>query len=125
MERATPEIIARAFNRAARLIEQGWTKGAFARNNSGHSLYSTDKKATKFCMRGAVHRAETDMELPCSLDGFLCMISKQMLRVVPSEYNDAKGRTAKEVANFLRRVSRHIKSGKLDVSLYLGRRKRR
>ncbi len=121
MKQATKEDIARAFDRAAKFIEQGWTRKAHARNRRNQAVYPDSLEAVKWGMSGALYKAQIEMDLPKPLDGFLCMVAKELLGVVPMEYNDAPDRTSREVANFLRRVARHIKTGKRDVSLYLGR----
>jgi hypothetical protein len=37
-----------------RLLEKGWTRGAFARNSYNHPVDHDDASAVAFCMRGAL-----------------------------------------------------------------------
>ena len=46
---------------AKRLIEKGWTKETFARDEHGRSCNFLDRRAVAFCMVGAIDRAAADL----------------------------------------------------------------
>lgn len=45
---------------AQKLVEAGWTKGAFARTEHGNVIGCYEKKATCFCTIGALRRAASN-----------------------------------------------------------------
>ena len=49
--RAAAETLSRA---AALLVEKGWTQKVCARDATGKSIHSSDKRAVSFCIVGAV-----------------------------------------------------------------------
>lgn len=46
--------IKEGLKKARKLIDKGWTKGAFARTKSGKECFSQSPNAVKFCLLGAV-----------------------------------------------------------------------
>jgi hypothetical protein len=50
-----------------RLLENGWTKRAFARNSQGVTVGWEDPSAACFCVSGAVRRAVLDIGGPPSM----------------------------------------------------------
>ena len=57
------EEAAAVLDRAAVLVEQGWTTDADARDANGDEVEGCDESATCWCMRGAIIRAALDTGL--------------------------------------------------------------
>lgn len=56
------EIIER-LDKAANLIEQGWTQGAYARDANGIGVHPRSEDAVCWCLTGAIQNAMSDMGL--------------------------------------------------------------
>ncbi len=92
------------FERAAELIEAGWTQRAMARSADGPPVAYNSDRACCFCMQGAVYRASP---------GVIGWQNPYWAEVVarvknPVTYNDAPERTPAEVADELRRIGREV-----------------
>lgn len=86
---------------AARLVRQGWSQGAFARDWKGHTVLVRSFRATNFCAVGAIRYwcGETNHDLALRAEQKLLEVLRRRdsaLTVV--KFNDAPGRTADEVA---------------------------
>ncbi len=81
---------ARILIEARRLVERGWTKGCAARNKWRHPVNVQSKSAVKFCMLGAMEKANYNI-----------MAMVYLKREIPptydliSDFNDAR-ETSKE-----------------------------
>jgi hypothetical protein len=49
------------YERAAKLVESGWTQGAYARNGNGVAVSPFAKTAVQFCAMGAIQRAMSEV----------------------------------------------------------------
>jgi hypothetical protein len=83
---------------AARLIERGWTQGAYAREKSGRPVSPFERHATRWCMLGALDRAGRGQEL-CSQA--ISDVTKAVGGAM-TDFNDAPDRTQADVIAALR-----------------------
>jgi len=51
----------KVLDRAATLLEQGWTKAAYGRTAEGFAVSALDPRAVRWCLVGAVTRAMADL----------------------------------------------------------------
>lgn len=116
---AIREQAAAALDKAADLVEQGWTQGELARDENGLACRPTDSDATCWCAEGALRRV-TYYAGPAMVgrDGepfvvaFFAMTDRARLRAIEAgsrntmqclpDWNDAVGREAEQVAELMR-----------------------
>lgn len=83
---------------AARLLEQGWTQGYFAKDADGEACSGADPRAVCFCMAGALMRLAKQGDASRAY----CEVKRELGVQVLSDYNDAPGRTQSEVVAAMR-----------------------
>lgn len=94
------------------LVERGWTSGAFARDARGHAVNVNDQEACRWCLVGALTRAECvlraeDPESAHLLHRAVGYTLWSLNRVVGMDllrWNDAPGRAPDHAADLLTRV---------------------
>ena len=86
------------YNKAANLVEKGWTQDAMARNEQGAEVYSNSRYAISWCLGGALN---------CASQGFSLNRRVELRKYlgldldVPS-WNDDPNRTKEDVIKLLR-----------------------
>lgn len=83
--------VVRVLEEARARVAKGWCQRAYALDADGKPLWATDRRATKWCLRGAVFAsAYDDHEEP-----FLCLARAGVGE--GTAWNDKPGRTQAEV----------------------------
>ena len=91
------------FERAAALVEQGWTQGRSACNSKGDKVRWESAEATCFCMMGALSRALwPSIWTTASYSTLYTQLRARLQNVNPFGWNDTAERTQAEVVEFLR-----------------------
>ena len=94
------------YNKAADMIERGWTTGAFARDEQGCSVYLRDHCATSWCLSGALWLVVTENAAPGCMASTLSRLSDGLGLGEPiSQWNDRPDRTGGQVEALLRNAS--------------------
>lgn len=101
---------------AARIIERGWTQRATARDFAGREVEASSPAATCWCACGAIDRAIESLGLRDVPDLYeaatdLAGGDQRIIRV-----NDTEGRTAGDIAAWLRHVADPLPASPPDVS---------
>lgn len=81
----------------------GWCQGANARLPNKQATVFYDKHATEFCINGAAHK------LPVSTAALNCFIRRETKFPTISSWNDAKGRTKKQVIAMCEKFEKSLK----------------
>ena len=96
---------AEAYNKAADIVEKGWTQWAFARNEYGSPVHPCEKEADRWCLTGALVAATNStisvMDAPTSLIKGLKLEDDQAVR-----WNDDPSRTQAGVVELLREAAK-------------------
>ena len=90
--------------RAAEIVEKGWCQGATARDAKGVSVATDDPRATRWCLIGAIAKAEYELKGWVKVGGHTACEQACGGSGLTS-FNDAPGRTAAQVAAALRRAA--------------------
>jgi hypothetical protein len=92
--------------RAAVIVERGWTQGTFARNEAGERVDMWTKEATCFCVSAALQKVDGRNRSDAwnRFDGYA---RKRGFRHM-ADFNDAPGRTQAEVAQALRQCALNL-----------------
>ena len=89
------------------LIEKGWSREAYARDKFGDPVHISDPDACKFCVAGALYALYPPAKVIRILRELILYIPPYMngntARTI-TEWNDRKGRTKRQVVEFLRSV---------------------
>ena len=80
--------------RAADIVDQGWCQGAVARQENGCATNASNPQAVAWCIYGALLKATHEFQT-CLFDH----------TGIDPTWNDAPGRTAAEVAGWLRTLA--------------------
>ena len=97
-----------ALLKAAKLVRKGWCQYVCAADKNGDECDYTSRAAVKFCAVGAYQRAMRD-KVPIELSRIL--ESLDLTTTSASYWNDAKGRTAEEVAQKLEAAANALTKG--------------
>lgn len=109
----TPALIAKKLNAAADLLEtKGWTKGTYARDAHGESCQVTSRKATCFCLDGALRRVLIPRtwkgRMSFEMKDALCLQIEKFLGIQSLiDWNDTR-RSAKPVIAALRGAAKQV-----------------
>ena len=98
---------AEMYNKAADIIEKGWTRKVAARNELGYSVHPTAGDATSWCLSGAltvVSRIAEGFDLYES--NFIGLIRNLGLSEHATKWNDDPNRTQKDVVELLRETAK-------------------
>ena len=82
--------VAEKLREARALIERGWTQGVFARLPNGNGTYAENRKATCFCMVGALYHVGASARC-------LRMLERATHTSPAAKWNDAPERTQADV----------------------------
>ena len=97
---------AELYNKAADIIESGWTKRTLARNIEGYAVHPNDRRATSWCLGGAIRLAvytnEGLKEYSSTMDRLMRNLE---LREDIGRWNDCHGRRKKQVVALLRKAA--------------------
>ena len=101
---------AELYNKAADLIEKGWTQQAFARDEAGWGIHPGEKGAVSWCLSGALWVVICgDMpfdKTPKHAKLILYRLFENLrLGELPARWNDSPGRTKGQVASLLRNTA--------------------
>ena len=114
-----PHTAARALDRAANYIDDGWTQGHYALKDDGAICAPTDPGAACFCVSGAMMRAIADFVGPrAEATAAGRRIMNRMMDAVGVEvgtdrlnrWNDADGQTGAAVARALERAAVRVRA---------------
>ena len=98
----------RILERAAELVEQGWTQRTTARTASGNQCDSASPFACKWCAVGAIERAGCESRYSRTDKAVALVRDAVEPSAFPfqflSEWNDERGRTQAEVVAAFRRA---------------------
>lgn len=104
--------VRKLFRDAADLVEQGWCQNRLAEDADGGSVFPEDPQAAKFCLVGALVRANAAAKLPFVLyDGpeshalLTTYWERHFEKCCPVDWNNTPGRAAWEVAERLREMA--------------------
>jgi len=113
----THDMTAKVYRRAAELIGQGWCRTDFAQDATGRAVEETDPLAVRWCMWGARNRARAEVTGVVSYSrgdvsglSFIAHI-RGVTGTGPMHFNDARARTAAEVADAFRRAAAAVERG--------------
>ena len=101
---------AELYNKAADMIEKGWTQRAGARSEKGNSVHPLARNAKSWCLSGAlsaVSPLDEGNELHKST--FLRLAENLGFIGHVTAWNDSPGRTQKEVVGILRSAAGRMK----------------
>ena len=103
------DLVAKVLVGASILVERGWTQGAMARTGAGMAASPSRSDAVCWCASGAIWAAAERLLGPQHAP-LVEREARERLRDVispaaPTIWNDAKGRTAAEVAAKLREAA--------------------
>ena len=87
------------YNKAADVVEKGWTQGTFARDKWGDECYFRDPLAVSWCLSGALSLA---FNSPFGLNSYKTVRNYLRIGTSLSIWNDDPYRTQKDVVKFLR-----------------------
>jgi len=98
------------FDRAAQLVESGWSQGVSARSDDGTVCRWESPDAKAFCAMGAVARAlhESGWWCPETQSAALVLLQQRVARLggkSTPKWNDDQARTREEVVAMLRNHS--------------------
>ena len=97
---------AELYNKAADIIESGWTKRTLARSVEGYAVHPNDRRATSWCLGGAIRLAVYTNE---GLKDYKSTMDRLMrnleLREAIARWNDCPGRRKKQVVALLRKAA--------------------
>jgi len=98
-------------------IENGWTKGAFAKNAENKIVNFDDKSAQKFCLYGAIKNSALELDInikeieeivsKLTTTKTICLpefIRKQTPWFVVSQWNDSVNTKIEDVLSLLKRL---------------------
>lgn len=106
--------VASALNRAAKLVEKGWTQHTYAVNKQGFSCEPDSRGATKWCALGALARATKSFT-----DGWPMsyrVLSQHLGGVNLAVWNDDHSpNSGRRVAISMRAAAKKVLSGKIKV----------
>jgi hypothetical protein len=94
-------------DRAIKLLEEGWTKRAFARDDKNVPCMPDSSKAVCWCLGGAIIRAGCDNRVESVEDVFeriRNILSKEHATHSIIRFNDVIAQNKEEVIGLLRRV---------------------
>jgi hypothetical protein len=98
---ATTDIL----STARKLIEAGWIQDTFAEDMFGNPVYSTDAAACRWCLSGALNKADDVYDRPGPLAVYAFEAIKDEIGEHDIEaWNDAPDRTQDEVLALIDRV---------------------
>jgi hypothetical protein len=103
------ELIPAILNRAALVVEQGWSQHKSARDFAGREVEAHDPAAMCWCACGAIDVAIRELGAPVELYDRVCNVlggDQALIR-----FNDAPGRSAADVAAFLRSGAATVQTG--------------
>ena len=98
------------YNKAADLIEKGWTQNAFARDEEGGSVNPDDNEAASWCLSGALWLVVQENKILNETSrgrvttNYKLVNNLKLERFAP-EWNDDPGRTQGQVAILLRNAA--------------------
>ena len=87
------------YNKAADLVEKGWTQYAMARDVHGSKRDFGSKDASSWCLSGALHLGCCDLS---SVSSYRKLTSYLLLEDYLFVWNDAPDRTQEDVIKLLR-----------------------
>ena len=94
---------AELYNKAADLVEKGWTKGTLARDSAGWPTYPSSNHAVSWCLEGALVAAVHATDTSWDRESTLIELTKNLeLKGYVSQWNDFPGRTKEQVVALLR-----------------------
>ncbi len=98
----------RLLNRKTGRRNKGWTQKTFARDKNRHGVASSSKAAVCFCMSGVINHLAKGREQEAE------QARTQITKLVPLgqivDFNDAKGRTQKEVVEVFTKAIRNLEN---------------
>ena len=95
-------MVSKVLVRAAKLIDRGWCRGAYAKTATGRSCSGLSRHAARWCVRGAIWAAADRM----GQDRRPAFAVVE--RLVPTElvyWNDTIAKNKRQVAALLRRAA--------------------
>jgi hypothetical protein len=105
-----------AAERAATLVESGWTQGTYAKNRDGREVAAFSPEAASWCLHGALRKAAREL---CPDDeGRQRQVRRAVLIPLRAlchpvglfEYNDDVAKSGAEVAGMIRKAAKRIVS---------------
>lgn len=97
--------VAAVLNKAASLVEQGWTQGDWAVDSAGHPVDVHNREACAWCLNAAVVRArDTARHIP-EWGPIQRAVTQAIGSSMWARWNDAPGRTQAEVVAALRQAA--------------------
>ena len=112
MKRKKKLTISEILKKARKLVEKGWTQGAYAKDGNGRILFFDDKKAVKFCPLGAIGRVTGSLynaEAVGARYAVIDSIEGGMLGFDIASWNDDKKRTKRQVLAAFDRAIKAVK----------------
>jgi len=104
--------VRKVLRKAIKLIEKGWTKGTYARDQHGTPVSYKEPAACQFCSAGAMYRALADVgELE---NGTIAMEARQTLRETAKVssiviFNDSHDRSKAEVVETFKQAIKRVR----------------
>jgi hypothetical protein len=95
----------RIIERMILLLEKGWCRESFAKDNSGKEVRHNSPNATSFCVWGALNRAQFDLNLPYNKVIF-SYLSDKIGNLI--SYND----NARDKRTIIRKLKKIVKEAK-------------
>ena len=95
-------IYSEVYNKAADIVEKGWTQGDYARDESGRGCGIESSDAVSWCISGALSLAQG----PYNFDDYSKLAALLGLYQSLPKYNDHPSRTQEEVVELLRYTAR-------------------